>query len=437
MSHITTEVSWFDTFMGKHSIFTVAVLSLCFSLVHAQSAWSQDAGHSQAFGAKGKGTVVVHLFWSRTCPHCAKARDFLQAYAHGKSPVRLHDYELSTNVAYQKAFITISQSHNIEPPAVPLISIGNSVIVGFRDAATTGAEIDQHIQYCLEKACPDPTKGFIAAAMAAATEPAAAQPDSATPANSQHRIPEVINIPGYGEVPTLSLSLPMLTIVLGAIDGFNPCAMWVLVFLIGLLVGMRDHFRMWAYGIVFLATSAVVYLAFMTAWLNVFLFLGSLVWIRLAVGVFALGAGTYYLSEFVRNPDAACAITSPGSRKRIMDRFRETVSERSFLKATAGIIVLAAAVNLIELLCSAGIPAVYTQVLALSDLTTSAYAAYLLLYISVFMLDDMVVFAAAMLTIQATGLTATYARYSHLIGGVVLVGLGILLLLHPEWLSFA
>jgi hypothetical protein len=92
-----------------------------------------------------------------------------------------------------------------------------------------------------------------------------------------------------------------LTIVLGAVDGFNPCAMWVLVFLIGLLVGMRDPVRMWSYGAVFLLTSAAVYLAFMAAWLNLVLLLGTLAWIRIAIGVFALAAGGYYLREFVRH----------------------------------------------------------------------------------------------------------------------------------------
>jgi hypothetical protein len=120
-----------------------------------------------------------------------------------------------------------------------------------------------------------------------------------------------------------------------------------------------------------------------------------------------------------------------------MRRLKAVVAERSFLLGAAGIAALALAVNLIELLCSAGIPAVYTQVLALSDLSVSAYYGYLLLYITVFLLDDAVVFVTAMLTLQATGLAASYSRYSHLIGGVVLVSVGLLLVFRPGWLAFA
>jgi hypothetical protein len=129
-------------------------------------------------------------------------------------------------------------------------------------------------------------------------------------------------------------------------------------------------------------------------------------------------------------------VTSPGGRQQIMARLRAAVAERSFLTAVLGIMLLATAVNLIELLCSAGIPAIYTQVLALSDLSAFAYYGYLALYISIFMLDDAAVFVTAMLTLRATGLTATYSRYAHLIGGVVLGGLGLLLVFWPELLSF-
>jgi hypothetical protein len=93
--------------------------------------------------------------------------------------------------------------------------------------------------------------------------------------------------------------------------------------------------------------------------------------------------------------------------------------------------------SLCELLCSAGIPAIYTQLLALNELSAAAHYAYLLLYIGVFLLDDVIVFATAVLTLQASALAASYSRFSHLIGGVVLHVIGILLLLRPDWLTLA
>jgi hypothetical protein len=260
--------------------------------------------------------------------------------------------------------------------------------------------------------------------------------DDSVSASQAPALPETIRFPFIGEISTSAVSLPILTVLLAAVDGFNPCAMWVLVFLIGLLLGMTDHIRMWALGSAFLGASAVVYFVFMAAWLNLLLFLGALIWIRIAVAIVALAGGAYYISEFIRNPASLCKVSAPNQRRRVMDRIRETVRQRSFLLALGGIVTVAVAVNLIELLCSAGIPAIYTQVLALSSLPDWQYYLYLLLYILVFLLDDLVVFVTAMVTLQASGLTAEYARYSHLIGGSVLVGLGILLVFRPEWLKF-
>jgi glutaredoxin len=407
------------------------VYALALLLALTGPAAPQAAGIDPA--AQDKSVVAVYLFWTATCPHCAKARDYLLRLAAREPRMRLEPLELDGDEGRERAFVALSQRFGVEPLVVPLILVGDQVFVGYDDDATSGLEIENAVKDCLARSCADLAGPILAQST---TE----QGLGSDPRKAQVRrppLPETIWLPGFGHVATRSLSLPALTIVLGAVDGFNPCAMWVLVFLIGLLIGMRDPIRMWSYGAAFLLTSAAVYFAFMAAWLNLVLLLGTLGWIRSAIGVFALVAGVYYLREFVRNPDAACVVTSPGERRRIMERLKAAVAEQSFFLAIAGIMALAVAVNLIELLCSAGIPAVYTQVLALSDLSGAAYYGYLMLYISVFLLDDAVVFVTAMLTLQATGLAATYSRYSHLIGGLVLVGVGLLLVFRPQWLAFA
>jgi glutaredoxin len=400
------------------------------------TATAQESRDHQAALPPPGATVDVRLFWTATCPHCAKARSFLERTVPSIAGALLHNFELDGDDRREAAFIALSKRFKNDPPGVPMIIVGDEAFVGYLDDATTGAEIERQIKACLAAPCADLAKPILAQAGVVELEPQGAT-ETVGSRIRRPELPATISIPGIGSIETRSLSLPMLTIVLGAVDGFNPCAMWVLVFLIGLLLGLNDRFRMWSYGAAFLLTSGAVYFLFMAAWLNLFLFLGSLAWIRLVVGLFALGAGTYYLREFVRNPDAACRVTTAGERQRVMDRLRRAVTDRSFLMAILGIMALAVAVNLIELLCSAGIPAVYTQVLALSDLSPLAYYAHLALYIAVFMLDDTVMFVAAMLTLQATGLAMSYSRWSHLIGGMVLFVIGLLLVLKPEWLAIA
>ena len=223
---------------------------------------------------------------------------------------------------------------------------------------------------------------------------------------------------------------------MGILDGFNPCAMWTLVFLISLLLGMKDKKRMWILGTTFIIASAGVYFLFMAAWLNLILFLGFIIWIRIAIAALAFYGGIYHLKEFFTEKDATCKVTGTESRQKVFARLKEIVHENSFLWAMGGIILLAGAVNLVELICSAGLPAIYTQVLALNNLAKWQYYLYIVGYIFFFMLDDLIVFFVAITTLQMTGLTTKYTRASKLIGGILMLIIGLLLMFKPEWLMF-
>ena len=249
-------------------------------------------------------------------------------------------------------------------------------------------------------------------------------------------IPDSISFPIIGEVQTKNLSLPVFTIVIAALDGFNPCAMWVLIFLITLLIGIHSRIKRWLLGTTFIVASALVYFVFMSAWLNIILFIGYIFWVRIAIGSVALAGGAYNLREYFTNKDDACKVTDGNRRQKIFTRLKEITLEKNILIALVGIILLAFAVNLVELVCSAGLPVVFTQVLALSDLPTWQYYAYMFLYILVFMADDLFVFITAMITLEVTGVSTKYVRISHLIGGILMLILGALLILKPEVLMF-
>ncbi|MBI3043836.1 MAG: hypothetical protein HYY78_13540 [Betaproteobacteria bacterium] len=379
--------------------------------------------------------VDVYFFWGKGCPHCERETEFLKRLEAEEPRIRVHYLEVWNDRANGDAFVEVAKRLALEDLAVPVTVVGDAAMVGYATDATSGAALKQRIAYCLTTGCPDTIGPIVRAAGAGAG--GVSGPGPGPPGGGVQRIiPSVIAVPLLGEIRTTDLSLPVLTIVLGALDGFNPCAMWVLVFLIGLLLGMQDRFRMWVLGTAFIAGSALVYFLFMAAWLNFLLFIGAVVWVRAAVGLVALGGGFYYLREYFRNPDAACKVTAPEGRRRVFESLRKLATESRFWLALSGIFALAFAVNLVELICSAGIPAVYTQVLALSNLPAWQYYAYLSLYILVFMLDDLIVFVVAMRTLQVTGVTTRYTRFSHLAGGGVLLAIGALLLLRPEWLMF-
>lgn len=380
-----------------------------------------------AQGGAPAGRADVYIFWGMGCPHCERALAFLDRLEGEHPAVRVHRLEVTRERLNMEVMLQIAESARVPDPGVPLIVIGNQVTSGYYDDATTGAALRSAALACVASSCPDrvsPMLGITGAGGGSGTAQAAPG------------LPATIRVPIVGEIPRAGLSLPVLTVVLGAADGFNPCAMWVLVFLIGLLVGMPDRLRRWTLGTAFVGASALVYYLIMAAWLNMLLFLGMVIWIRAAIGLVALGAGFWALREFVLNREPVCEVTSPERRRRVLDRLRSLALEPRFAVALVGIVLLAFAVNVVELLCSAGIPAVYTQVLALNALERWEHHAYLALYILVFMLDDLIVFFTAMATLEVTGVTGRYVRWSHLVGGAVLVAIGALLLLRPEWLMF-
>jgi hypothetical protein len=239
-----------------------------------------------------------------------------------------------------------------------------------------------------------------------------------------------------GKVNLKELSLPALTFLLGILDGFNPCAMWALIFLITLLIGLKNRRRMFILGTVFIFISGAIYFLFMAAWLNLFIFLGFIIWIRLIIGGAALTSAYYSLRDFFQNKEGVCEVVNKEKKIKIVDRMKKVLHEKSFFWSLIGIIFLAAGVNLIELICSAGLPAIYTQILILNNLPIWQYYLYMLGYIFFYILYDLIIFWVAMKTLKVVNMTGKYSRYSRLVGGILMLIIGILMILKPKWLMF-
>jgi len=199
---------------------------------------------------------------------------------------------------------------------------------------------------------------------------------------------------------------------------------------------MKDRKKMWILGLTFLATSALVYLLFMVSWLKVALSITTIGWIRMLIALIALAAGLWNLYSFYKSKDAGCTVVKEEKRKKIFSKIRKITSEKTFILAIIGIMTLAISVNLVELACSAGLPLLFTQVLALNNLSTFSYSINIGLYILCFLIDDLVVFIIAMITMKVSGISNKYAKYSHLIGGIIMILIAILLFIKPEWLMF-
>lgn len=429
-------------------------------------------------------TLNAYFFYGDGCPHCAEEEEFLFGSLSEEYPnLKIYTYEIYNNRANALLLQKIGKELDARVDGVPFLTIGDEAFIGYANGMTSVA-IEKRVAECSTSICPDlvaalagVNSGIVeeepVVAPVAPDEPAViteptrpVEPiNSSDPAESDEssqtaidlteadvmtlapsaadetskkveQEKKIIKLPLLGEVDALSFSLPLLTVAMGVLDGFNPCAMWALLFLISLLLGMKDRKRMWILGIAFIVASAAVYFLFMAAWLNLILFLGFIFWVRILIGLLALGGGGYSLKEFFTNKDAACKVGDEERKHRTMERLKLAVHQNSFWLALGGIIILAFVVNLVELVCSAGLPAVYTQVLVLSDMPTWRYYLYISGYIFFFMLDDLLIFLVAMITLEITGVTTKYVRAARLVGGLLMLLIGLLLIFKPAWLMF-
>ena len=371
--------------------------------------------------------VNVYFFYSETCPHCKAEIVFLKDIAKQDPSIKIHAFEITTSAQNADLLISIGKQFKLDVSAVPFTMIGNSYFPGWSDSQEAKLDIQEAIKCVKTQECPDILGNFLSRGLGTKTNTE----------KPKQNVPDTIKVPIFGEISTKNLSLPILTIVIAGLDGFNPCAMWVLLFLITLLLGMKNRRRMWILGGSFIAASGIVYFLFLTAWLNIFLFLGFVFWVRIVIGIVAILSGYFSIKSYLRDRKGTCPITQGDKQQRIFDKLKNIVQEKRFIVSLLGIVLLAFAVNLVELICSAGLPAVYTQVLALSNLSPFQHFSYLILYILIFMLNDIIIFSIAMITLKSVAFTGKYSALSKIIGGIIILLLGILLIFRPEWLMFA
>lgn len=371
----------------------------------------------------------LYFFYGLGCPHCAKAEKFFDNELLKDFPdLKINRYEVYFNQRNSSLLQEVADKFEVKVAGVPFLVIGDKHFVGFGEGITD-REIKRQIDYCLTNPCPD----LMAPILNQNSKPA---PDNLPSATTTATTSKLITLPLLGEIDPINFSLPVLTVVMGLLDGFNPCAMWALIFLITLLLGVNDRKRIWLLGLAFIVTSAAVYFFFMAAWLNIILWLGFIVWLRWAIGLLAFGGGVYSLKDYFKKKQNVCAVAGGNQQQKFFDKMKLVVQQNNVWLALIGIIVLAGAINLVEMICSAGLPAVYTQVLALNHLPTWQYYAFILLYIFFFMFDDLAVFAIAMFTLKMSGFSDKYSRFSRLVGGIIMLLIGLLLIFKPELLMF-
>jgi len=363
------------------------------------------------------------------CPHCRAAHAYLEELRDRRPDLVIVEHDVSEDAAAFEALRAHSQRAGLDMVGLPSFLVRGTFLVGFDSAETTGASIEA----LLPPRKPDPRL------------PESSPPQHGPahePGSEATRIPHAsrpkvtgkdeIELPWFGRVSAGRLGLPAFTIAVGLVDGFNPCAMWVLMFLLALLVNIESRARMLAIAGTFVLVSGVVYFAFMAAWLNVFHLLGLSRAVQITLGSVALLIGAVNIKDFFAFGKGLSFSIPDKAKPGIYARVRAIVRAETLWAALAGATTLALLVNVIELVCTAGLPALYTQVLAQQGLSTGARYGYLVLYNLAYILDDSILVGIAVVTLGRRKLQERGGRWLKLLSGVVIAALGLLLLFAPQ-----
>ena len=384
-----------------------------------------------------KNLVNIYLFHSDTCPHCKEEISFLDAVVKEYDNVKVYKYEISdsnNSILLDK----VAELFATSVSGTPFTVIGDKYFKGF-SYENYHERFMAAIEYYSTNGYTDRVGEYIGDVELPSYQIEVPEPDKPSDTVDDYidrKTNRKITILGK-QISLKNMALPIVAILIGLVDGFNPCAMWVLLFLISMLIGMQDRKRMWIIGLTFLITSGVVYLLFMVAWLNAATLLLSIKYVRIVIGLIALVGSYINLASYIRHrKDNGCDVIDDQKRGKIFDKVKKFTHEKRLALAILGAMTLAISVNVVELACSAGLPVMFIEILSLNNPTTLEEVIYIGLYMIFFLIDDLLVFFIAMRTMELTGFSTKYGKVSKLVGGVLLLAIGILLIIKPEWLMF-
>ena len=377
-------------------------------------------------------TIDLYLFYGAECPHCAELEAYLDKEYKNDKELNIHKYEVWHNTDNVELWNKVQDATCVEGSGVPYFVIGDQVIRGYNKGEVFENKVDKAIKNAKNNSFKD-NAGIALGLKDGTIDKECNKKD----VKEKKEVETKLDVPFVGQTDLKDVSILSSAVIIGLVDGFNPCAMWVLLFLITLLLNYKDRKKMWILGLSFILTSGAIYFLFMLGVLEVRELTKEVVFLRVLIAIFALVFGGYNIYRYIKtkiSKEEGCDVTSPEERKRIMIRAKKAVTNDKFILALIGIIALAVTVNFIELLCSLGLPVMFTELMNYNDITGIKSIAYLLVYIFFFLLDDLIIFFIAMKTLKITAISNKYTKYSHLIGGLIMLIMGILMLIRPEWL---
>ncbi len=390
---------------------------------------------------------TFYFYYSNTCPHCKDAKPFVERLEQKYPKLKFVKKEIREDDANRKDFLDRCKSRGFSCHGVPAFIIGNSYVEGFVEGThdkLIEKNIEKHLAIKLHKACQDSCDAgstieecdkFKEEAKKIGLPAEECSPgNTSSMCNLEER---TISIPFLGKIDPHLVTLPSFTLILGLLDGVNPCAMWVLMFLLTLLVNAKSRGKLIMIGSVFVISSGVVYFLFMTAWLNIFTFMGLTTTVTVILGVVAFFMGLVNLKEFFFFKKGVSLMIPEKVKPKLYKKMRNVINNNNTFFAIAGTAALAFFVNLIELACTIGLPAIYTRVLSIQDIGMLERYLYMGLYNVYYVVPLAIIVGLFVITMGKHRFQEKHAKILKFISGFLMISLGLILVFKPDLLVFS
>jgi len=360
--------------------------------------------------------IHLYFFWSKKCPHCLRAQPDIDELGKEFSWLKIHSLELVDHPENIRTYIDMAAMFRDDARSVPAFMFCGNLLSGYESKESSGQLLKSYLQSCYRFAQENnPGNG---------TAFALYQEGSTT-----------VEVPLLGSVSANDYSLPVLTVFIAGMDAFNPCAFFVLLFLLSMMVHSRSRGRMALIGGIFVVFSGAIYFLFMAAWLNLFIFMGELRLITLIAGSIAVMIALINIKDYFWFKKGFSLSISETEKPKLIDRIRQLLRLESTVTVIFATVILAVVANSYELLCTAGFPMVYTRILTLRSLPIEHYYLYLLLYNLIYILPLLLIVILFTVKLGSRKLSEQEGMVLKLLSGIMMLMLGVLLLAAPQLLN--
>ena len=354
------------------------------------------------YDVKNDDKVNIYLFYSKICPHCQKEEKYFETLKEKyQDKINIYTYEVTENKTNNEIMKSLKKELKENSQGVPFTIIGSKTFLGYDESFNERIEntIDSYL-------------------------------------NENTTTDNTYTIPILGKIEAKNASIILIAVILGFIDGFNPCAMWILLLLINMCISIKDKKKMLIVCLTFIITSGIIYFLSMLG-IGFILDLTTIAYIRNIIAILAIVLGIYNLYTYIKTrKETGCHVVKKEKRKTIITKINNILNNKNTLLMFGGTIILATSVNLIEMACSLGFPTIFLEILSINNIHGFLKITYLLIYILFYLIDDIVVLFLSIKAFEAKGISTKYNKYVHLIGGIIMVLMGILLIFKPEWIMF-